>query len=131
MTEKKNPGRFTIQFNAQDPQQQMVADYLERQGRHKAQFLTSTVLHYIHCPETPDIPQPNFPSQAELEELVLSILRRHGKMPAEKTSINDRTVIIESSDEYKPANPENDKAETLGDAELSAILKTLSDFNRT
>ena len=50
MAEKKNPGRVTIQFNPGDPKQLSVSELLEQQGRHKAQFITNAVLHYIHCP---------------------------------------------------------------------------------
>lgn len=41
MSEKKKPGRFTLQFNMEDPQQRMVSELLEQQGRHKAQFITA------------------------------------------------------------------------------------------
>ena len=60
MADKKNPGRFTIQFNPGDPKQLSVSELLEQQGRHKAQFITNAVLHYIHCPETPEIPEPHY-----------------------------------------------------------------------
>ena len=47
MTDKKDPGKFTIRFNICDPQHKAVIDLLNRQGRSKAQFLVSAVLHYI------------------------------------------------------------------------------------
>ena len=40
---KKDPGKFTIRFNVADPQQAVV-ELLNRQGRYKAQFITSAVL---------------------------------------------------------------------------------------
>ena len=46
MTERKTKGRFTIQFNLADPQQASASDMLERQGRHKAQFLTNAIREY-------------------------------------------------------------------------------------
>lgn len=46
MTDKKDPGKFTIRFNICDPQHKAVIDLLNRQGRSKAQFLVSAVLHY-------------------------------------------------------------------------------------
>ena len=49
MTDKKDPGKFTIRFNICDPQHKAVIDLLNRQGRSKAQFLVSAVLHYINC----------------------------------------------------------------------------------
>lgn len=38
MAAKKQPGRFTIQFNAADPQQRQVIELLNQQGRRKAAF---------------------------------------------------------------------------------------------
>lgn len=139
MAEKKNPGRFTIQFNFQDPQQQAAADYLERQSRHKAQFLTSAILHYLHCPETPDIPQQGFPSRAELEKLVLSILQEHRSVAAntfdgnrnQNPNLPQDIRISEIPECREPVIQQYDRVDSLGEAEMSAILKTLSDFNRT
>ena len=50
MGAKKQPGRFTLQFNLEDPQQQAVSELLEQQGRRKAQFLTNAVLCYVQRP---------------------------------------------------------------------------------
>lgn len=47
MGEKKLPCRFTIQFNAGDPQQQRAIDLLNAQGRRKATFITNALLYYI------------------------------------------------------------------------------------
>ena len=58
MTDKKDPGKFTIRFNICDPQHKAVIDLLNRQGRSKAQFLVSAVLHYINCKETPEVSVP-------------------------------------------------------------------------
>lgn len=41
-----------------DYRQDEIAEILNQQGRRKAQFIVNTVLHYLHCSETPDIPQP-------------------------------------------------------------------------
>lgn len=35
MTDKKDPGKFTIRFNICDPQHKAVIDLLNRQGRSK------------------------------------------------------------------------------------------------
>ncbi len=54
MGERKYPGRFTLQFNMEDAQQQTAAEILGQQGRRKAQFLTSAILQYIRHPNGPD-----------------------------------------------------------------------------
>ena len=54
---KKDLYKFTIQFSEGDPLHQQTAAILNQQGRRKAQFLVNAVMHYLHCKETPDIPQ--------------------------------------------------------------------------
>ena len=61
MAEKKSLYRFTIGFNPGDPSHRQVAELLNRQGRRKAQFLVNAILHYIHCPETPEIGNTRIP----------------------------------------------------------------------
>ncbi len=86
MGEKKKPGRFTLQFNLEDPQQRMVSGLLEQQGRRKAQFLTSAVLHYVQHPE----PQERGSGQTalaedKLERMLLSIIKKHHhEIPAQR-----------------------------------------------
>ena len=77
MSDKKRPGRFTIQFNDHDPQHKTVIALLNKQGRNKAQFLTNAVLHYINCSEVPEFRRP-VPDAEALERLVLEILARRG-----------------------------------------------------
>lgn len=45
MTAKKDPYKFTIQFNPADPTHLQTAALLNRQGRRKAQFLVNAVKH--------------------------------------------------------------------------------------
>ncbi len=126
MADKKNRGRFTIQFNAADPQQAQVIDLLVRQGRHKAQFLTSVILHYLHCEATPDIPQPVQPSSEELETLVLQILRKHTSTLREPTPEERPLQRAEHLGAPEPVAPE--LAALLGPDVSSAIANTLSAF---
>ncbi len=53
---KRTPYRFTIGFHAGDPAHRQVVDLLNQQGRRKAQLIVNAVLHYINCPEAPNIP---------------------------------------------------------------------------
>lgn len=95
MTDKKDPGKFTIRFNICDPQHKAVIDLLNRQGRSKAQFLVSAVLHYINCKETPEVSVPvPIPDQAALEEMILAILAKNQshlkKQPEPKSAPHSR-----------------------------------------
>lgn len=73
MAAKKQPGRFTIQFNAADPQQRQVIELLNQQGRCKAAFLTSAVLCYCGQGAAPAVPPPT-PESAMIEQIVQKIL---------------------------------------------------------
>lgn len=125
MTEKKNKGRFTIQFNPADPQQLKVAELLEQQGRHKAQFLTSVVLHYIHCEETPDIAQSFHIDSTELEKRIMEILQR---IPASRHAIDDVETPLTDTSFQKETNQELQAL--FGPEASSAIANTLSAFYR-
>ena len=127
--EKKDPGKFTVRFNMADPQQKAVIDLLNQQGRYKAQFLTSAILHYVHCPETPDIRSAAVDS-TEIERIVRHVLaqqqtaappalRQGGQEPGEAT------VPWEE--------PDSSLSETRNpaeDADKEAILQTLDAFRK-
>ncbi len=76
MTDKKDPWKFTIRFNICDPQHKAVIDLLSRQGRSKAQFLVSAVLHYINCKgDTRGICSGS--KSGGTEEMILAILAKN------------------------------------------------------
>lgn len=78
MADKKDPGKFTVRFNIHDPQHQTVVALLNQQGRNKAQFLASAVLHYINCKETPNLQVPPVNPET-LEKIIVSILEKRDK----------------------------------------------------
>lgn len=84
MPGKKQPGRFTIQFNAADPQQRQVIELLNQQGRRKAAFLTSAVLAYYG--QAAPAWQPAALEPALVEEVVKKILQQRPMQPAETQS---------------------------------------------
>lgn len=125
MGEKKNPGRFTLHFNLEDPQQKMVSELLEQQGRHKAQFITSAVLLYVQCPK----PQghdggPTAIDEAELERMLLSIIEKHPRFAA-ATSSEPPEIEEPPAQATSTARPwEN----AMGNDALRAITDTLAAF---
>lgn len=127
MAEKKNPGRFTIQFNPGDPKQLSVSELLEQQGRHKAQFITNAILHYIHCPETPEIPEPQPIDRDLLEQLVMDILKRQG---GELQSTHQKEEPgVANEPELLPEVP-TELEKLFGKNGISAIASTLTAFQR-
>ena len=104
MPEKKEQNKFTIQFNPADPAHRQTIDILNQQGRRKAQFIVNAVQHYLHCPETPDIPQPAPVDIHTIEDIVRRIVEEQ-KKPALK---NQEPVKAQSSspqtEGYRPYN---------------------------
>ena len=122
MSEKKDPCKFTIQFNPADPSHEQVINLLNSQGRRKAQFLVNAVLHYIHCSETPDIPQPAAMDTALIETVVRKILSEQQMKPKEKASPHKTHA-------KEPEELRFDEAEDLlGAEELAAIANTMAMF---
>lgn len=129
MGEKKNPGRFTIQLNLNDPQQQAVCELLEKQGRHKAQFITSAVLHYINCSETPEMASVPLADLDLIEKMVLEILDRHAVKNCQQPK-TEMSHSIKPEPQFRPA-PSDELQQFLGEEGISAIKNTLSAFQRT
>lgn len=123
---KKDIYKFTIQFSGGDPQHQQVAEILNQQGRRKAQFLVNTVLHYIHCSETPDIPQPSPVNTDAIEAIVRRIMEEYSEKPTPKD--------VGQAPEKKTVKSEeiafDDAAELLGEDGMAAIKNTMASFRR-
>ena len=123
---KKDIYKFTIQFSSGDPQHQQVAEILNRQGRRKAQFLVNTVLHYIHCIETPDIPQQPPVNTDAIEAIVRRIMEEYSP----KTTRQD----VRQTPEKKTVKSEeiafDDAAELLGEDGMAAVRNTIASFRR-
>ena len=123
---KKDIYKFTIQFSSGDPQHQQVAEILNRQGRRNAQFLVNTVLHYIHCSETPDIPQQPPVNTDAIETIVRRIMEEYSEnptrqdvkqMPGKKTVKSEEIAF-------------DDAAELLGEDGMAAVRNTIASFRR-
>lgn len=128
MADKKSPGRFTLNFNVEDPKQMAAVSILNRQGRTKAQFITEAILHYMNCPESPAIELP--PSQmdeARIKQIVRSLLQEQ---------VSPRPQAPSSSPQGEPAQIESVSASVdvggdspFDEAQLAAIAKTMAAFN--
>lgn len=122
---KKEPYKFTIQFNGGDPSHIQIAEMLNQQGRRKAQFLVNAVMHYIHCSETPDIPQPTVLDIDAIEQIVIRIMK-------EQSVNNGKSKTITRTVEKRPIKSEEidfgDTVEILGEDGVAAIAKTMANF---
>ncbi len=129
MANKMQPGRFTLRFNMDDPQQQAAVDILNRMGRQKAQFIAQALIHYMECKLCPQTASPSVLDEHTLEQAILSVLARHPEFIASEKC--DKTVQMQDA-------PKLEQAEELSSVQngfmtkksLSAINKTLSAFRK-
>jgi len=94
--DKRNLGRFCIQFNMADARHLQVIKLLEAQGRRKAQYISEAILHYANCAETPDIQVRN--DIASLKPMIESIVRqllKNEKPHKESTSGIETLPVLE------------------------------------
>ena len=117
--------------NENDPSHETVIGILEQQGpRQKAQFIANAVLHYIHCPETPDITIPQTVDRAAIEEIVAEILGRKetGKKTERRSDI--RKEYAPESETVKPVKNRDGEQlpKEMNEATLALIADTMSAF---
>lgn len=124
---KKDPNKFTVLFNDADPQHKQVVEILNRQGRRKAQFLVNTVQHYLHCKETPDIPQSVPTDTAAIEAVVRRILLEGSDHTGADNKTKQNTVAPVAVIE-QPAFDE--AADLLGEEGIAAIRNTMASFRK-
>ena len=86
----------------------------------------NTVLHYIHCSETPDIPQQPPVNTDAIETIVRRIMEEYAQKPTRQE--------VRSTPEKKPVKTEkiafDDAAELLGEDGMAAIRSTMASFRR-
>ena len=129
MPNKKEQYKFTIMFNAGDPLAQQTADILNQQGRRKAQFITNAVQHYLHCKETPDIPQSLSSASVDysvIEKLVRRILAENSSLQTAAPSSQKTVPAIKQDEELQM----DEAAELLGEEGLAAIANTMALFRK-
>ena len=106
MADKMQPGRFTLRFNMNDPQQQAAVEILNRMGRQKAQFIAQALTHYTECKCHTQV--ENQPTWDE---------------PALDGAAEGQDAPQEQAEE-----PSSEQNGSMTEAGLNAINKTLSAF---
>ncbi len=128
-TGKKNPGKFTLQFNMMDPAHREVAELLDSMGRMKAQFLTNAVQYYRYHSENPDAPAaaPMPVDYALLESIVRRVLAEKGPAPpaASAEPVPQKRRLRQSEDIHL-----DEAAELLGEENMAAISRAVAAFRR-
>lgn len=128
--EKKDPGKFTVRFNMADPQQKAVIDLLNQQGRYKAQFLTSAILHYVHCSETPDIQSAATVDSTEIERIVRQVLAQQQAAIPPSLQQGGQEFGAAATPWEEPGGSLFEASNPAEDADKEAILQTLDAFRK-
>lgn len=126
MSEKKQPGRFTIQFSMDDPQQRKAVYILEEKGRRKAQFITNAVLYYLERSNAEKATAaPGEICEEQLERMLLSVIQKSPQIAAALRVVSDAQSVV-------PPVPDASAMWEDADTEsaLTAISHTLEAFKR-
>lgn len=127
MEGKKKPGRFTLQFNMEDPQQRSVSGLLEQQGRHKAQFITSAILWYIQTFGLQRIDSNIHAANPEaLERVLLKIMEKYPQL----AEVSSGELVRTKQTPMVSATSSTALDATLGDDAMTAISETLAAFQQ-
>lgn len=131
MPGKKEPGRFTISLNLEDPIQREVAQAINRQGpRRKAQFIVNAIAHYIHCPETPAVSPAGAaaPDHAAIESVILQVLAEKGLLPDRQSPVAPARPMAIPAEQEREVRRQAE--ELIGEKGLSAMQHTMAAFRR-
>ena len=131
MPGKKEPGRFTISLNLEDPIQREVAQAINRQGpRRKAQFIVNAITHYTHCPETPTVSSAGAaaPDHAAIESVILQVLAEKGLLPDRQSTVASAQPMAIPAELEREVRRQAE--ELIGEKGLSAMQHTMAAFRR-
>ena len=126
MATKRNPGRFTIQFNMNDPMQMAASNILDRQGRRKAQYITNAISFYQYYRNIGN-QSPAYTAVPLTKEIA-----NHDTSPDDKSFFTELKKKIIGQPDSPTNRSDEEKKEDLDalfeGAELPAIAETLADF---
>ena len=132
MADKIDPGKFTLRFNLNDPQQRAAVDILNRLGRQKSQFVARALLHYSECTDMSLMATPAPVDEHKLEQAILAVLSKHPSFCSSQSPV----IKDEPIDPLEP--PQSEQVETtsphpvsdsaIPDESLNAINKTMKAF---
>ena len=117
MSDKKDPGKFTIRFNIADPQQRTAAELLNQQGRYKAQFITNAVLFYNYA--SLDSQTASLMNGAAIQHIVTG----------QRSKCEDTSPIGAGEAIELDSMPNLDWNSDLEDTDMDAIRRTMEAFH--
>ncbi len=136
MDGKKNRERFSIKFNENDPAHATVIRLLEKQGAHsKAQFIVNAILHYVNCPEAPDISLPQIADRTSIEKIVMDVLHSRDSGQQDTKIVANSGKAIREEQVFTELPEQRYDAETeqkeIGEDTWAMIADTMSAFRNS
>lgn len=106
LAEKKLTSRFCIQFNESDNRHLQVMKILNSQGRHKAQYIATAILHYVNCSTNTTEIQDNAVLRQTIRSIVQEFIPPHIADVPNQSNNNDTpgplAESLISSGDYDP-----------------------------
>lgn len=127
MSDKKMQGRFTIQFNLNDPQQKKVSDCLEEQGRRKTQFITNAVLYYLNCEN--NAPKPNASSILPDSVLESILMKMFAKTDVLGTETHESEIALQRTSAVD-SKSDDTFAQASDEPDYSALTSSLMELDK-
>lgn len=116
MAEKRMHGRFTLQFNLDDPAQAETARILETKGRHKSAFITEAIQNYM--------------KNAILMQTMGEALDERIKAAIARQSVTEKSVICGAvAEDSAAAENTTPKSSESGAEDYDAIRQTMLAFD--
>jgi len=114
MLEKRSIGRFTLQFNLDDPAQAEAARILETKGRHKSAYITEAIQNYT--------------KSTLLLHSMEETLNERIRAAITKLSVTDTDGVDNISADRENSKDTVPKSEVTDDEDYSAIRQTMLAF---
>lgn len=126
--EKKNNGRFNIQFTDSDPEHLQAIEILNSlPPRSKAPYIAKALIHFENCDETPTIRRNPALDRKALEAIVREILSKESRAPAPIPQKNEEVEqpprVVSPDDESL-----SDAFEAFGAENIDAVLEAIDLF---
>ena len=94
------------------------------------QFLTSAILHYVHCSETPDIRSAATVDSTEIERIVRQVLAQQQAAIPPSLQQGGQEFGAAAAPWEEPGGSLSEASNPAEDADKEAILQTLDAFRK-
>lgn len=127
--EKKNHGRFNIQFTVTDPEHLQAIEILNSlPPRSKAPYIAKALVHLENCDATPAIRRNPALDRKALESIIREILLKEANAPPAPRPATESTERSNPISETEDSAL-NDAYEAFGEENIGTVLAAIDMFN--